>query len=295
MSFSELRCFHAVAQTGSFSKAAEMLLRAQPTITIQVAQLEKRYGTELFHRRRGQKIKITNFGQRLYEITTRLFALEVDALELLGNGESLRTGHIRIGASSPNLATQYILPFRKRYPGVEVSLSLGNSAGVINDVRDCIVDVGFLGGDGNYPGCDIQTLARPEIVLVAQKDHPAVQNGYIPLADIVNQTILLREPGSQTRELFLKRLENEGVRPGETIEIGSREGVCAAAGAGLGFAIIALDEIQQGYGIETLRIEEFEIFGAVHAISLKERGYTELIRAFREVVDGVAQGDFSHP
>ena len=287
MSLTELRSFNAVARMGSFSKAAEALLRSQPTVTIQVSQLEKRYHAELFQRRRGQKVEITSVGRQLYEITQRLFALEEDALDLLVNSETLQTGHLKIGASFPNLPTQFILPFREKYPGVEVSLTLGNSNSIERAVRDCRVDIGFLGGSGDYPGCDKQLLTRPEIVLAAQKNHPGAQTGTISVHDITNETILLREQGSQTRELFLQRLDSEGIEPGATIEIGSREGVCAAAGAGLGLAIIALDEIQDGFGVQVLRFKEFRIFGQAHVISLKERGYTKLIAAFLEIINGV--------
>ncbi len=287
MSLTELRSFHAVARMGSFSKAAQDLLRSQPTITIQVAQLEKRYRTELFQRRRGQKLEITDFGKQLFEITRRLFALEADALDLLENSEDLQSGHIKIGASFPNLPTKYILPFREKYPNIEVSLMLGNSSDVLRDLRDCKVDIGFLGGNGDYRGCNALHLAELEIVMIAHKNHSCVQSGFIYAKDLCDETLLLREQGSETRELLLNKLNAEGFLPGTTIEISSREGVCAAAAAGLGLGIIALDEIIDGYDLGVVRIKGFQIFGQAHAISLKERGYTKLISAFLGMVEGV--------
>lgn len=284
MSLSKLKCFDAVAQTGSFSKAAEFLLRSQPTVTIQVAQLEKSFGIELFHRRRGQKIVVSEFGQKLHEITRRLFALEQDATTLLENGSDLKTGHLRIGASSPTLATLFIPPFKSLYPGVHVSLLFGNSHSILEDVEACRVDVGFLGGIGEYNGCYTKQLSTPEIVLLANENHPAAKIGFINADDFNNETILLREKGSETRELFLSKLQNTAYQPKTIIEIGSREGVCAAAGAGLGLAIIAKDEIQGGFGTSVVRIKDFEIYGKTHVICLKDRMYTEMIRAFLAVI-----------
>lgn len=287
MSFSELRCFDAVARSGSFSAAADLLLRSQPTVTIQIAQLEKRYGVELFHRRRGQKITITEFGQRLRLITQRLFALENDCEDLLLNEANLKTGSLRIGASAPNLATQFILAFKSLYPDIDVSLTLGNSEQVLSDVHACTVDIGFLGGHGTFSGCDVRLLAQPEIVLLANKSHPATASGEISLRDLADETILLREEGSQTRDLFLTQLQAAGVRPRKTIKIDSREGVCAAAEAGLGMAIIADNEIQLSSENMVIRIKECRISGKTHIITLSERSQTGIITSFLKIADGI--------
>lgn len=280
MSLAELRCFDAVARTGSFSAAAELLLRSQPTVTIQVAQLERNYGVELFHRHRGKKVVVTEFGLRLSEITRRLFSLEEDALELLKNGGNLKTGHLRIGASAPYLATRYIPRFKSRYPGIHISLDLGNSESVYRDVRECKVDIGFLGGSGGFEDCNVWMLSRPEIVLLAAAGSEAAGRREIDRSEFARETVLLREKGSETRELFMSRTTSAGFLPGATIEIGSREGVCAAAAAGLGMAIISLEEIQQGPATSIVRLKGLPIFGQTQIICLKDRHNSELIRAF---------------
>jgi len=285
MSLSELRCFDAVAQTGSFSEAAKFLLRSQPTVTIQVAQLEKQYGMELFHRKRGQKIVVSDFGLQLHQITRRLFALERDAVTYLKNGSDLTTGHLRIGASAPNMPTRFIPSFKELYPGVHVSLVMGNSQAVLDDVEACRVDIGFLGGSGEFPNCYSLPLLRPEIVLLAHENHPAAKRGVISAEDFSSETLLLREKGSETRELFMSRLENSNYKPKTTIEISSREGVCTAAGAGLGLAIISMDEILQGFGTKIIRFKDFSIFGQTQVICLKERLDSKMIRTFLNVAD----------
>jgi len=85
----------------------------------------------------------------------------------------------------------------------------------------------------------------------------------------------------------LNKLNTAGFSPGTTIEISSREGVCAAAAAGLGLAIIALDEIIDGYDLRVVRIKGLQIFGQAHAISLKECGYTKQISAFIGIIENV--------
>lgn len=284
MSLSELRCFHAVAESGSFSGAAQRLGRAQPTVTIQIAQLEKRYGIELLERQRGKTLRVTPLGQQLFMLTRPLFALETDALDLLEHGSTLASGQLKIGASSPVLPTGFIRPFRAAYPQIDVSLTLGNSRSVYDDVKAFRVDVGFLGGAGPFPGCHSVPLGHPEIVLVCARTHPLADQQEISPAALAGETLLLREDGSETRALFLRELDAAGIVPEKTIEIGSREGVSAAASAGLGLAIISRDEIAEGFDLEILRLKGLTITGQTQLICRSERRDKRVIKAFLDMI-----------
>ena len=92
-----LRSFHAVARTGSFTQAAELLSIGQPTISEQVSGLEKRFCVELFHRR-GRFIELSPAGRQLYEITQGLFGQEDEAIQLLRSFRQRKHGMLRIGA-----------------------------------------------------------------------------------------------------------------------------------------------------------------------------------------------------
>ena len=65
MFFTELRAFHAVAQSGGFIRASELISRSQSTLTAQVLSLEQRYGVELFFRGRGRTAVLTPLGKKL--------------------------------------------------------------------------------------------------------------------------------------------------------------------------------------------------------------------------------------
>ena len=80
--FTLLRAFHAVAEHGGFTAAANALGIGQPTVTTQVKELEERYGVELFLRS-GRQIQLTGAGEALVEITRRMIALRQDAHDLL--------------------------------------------------------------------------------------------------------------------------------------------------------------------------------------------------------------------
>ena len=83
MRLTQLRSFHAVATTGSFTGAAEKLHVSQPTVTTQVGQLEALYNVELFHRT-GRRVRPTEVGERLAHLSRQIFSLEADAIQQIG-------------------------------------------------------------------------------------------------------------------------------------------------------------------------------------------------------------------
>eukprot|EP01133_Synstelium_polycarpum_P030683 gene30683-38234_t len=89
MRYVQLRAFHHVAIYGGFSRAAEMLFLTQPAISDQVRKLEEEYDILLFNRNKKQ-VTLTEAGQRLLEITHRMFDTEQQALELLSESRALR-------------------------------------------------------------------------------------------------------------------------------------------------------------------------------------------------------------
>ena len=90
--FSQLRSFHAVAENGGFTAAANALRISQPTVTTQVKELEERYGVELLLRL-GRRVELTDTGAALFDISKRIMKLNEEADELLMSSGRLTTGH----------------------------------------------------------------------------------------------------------------------------------------------------------------------------------------------------------
>src|SRR4051812_27953785 len=129
MRSTHLRSFHAVASAGGFVAGAERLHLSQPTLTAQIAALEREFDVELFHRR-NRRSELTTAGRDLFAITTRLFAEEQEAREFLTSSKGLRTGRLRVGAVGPFHVTEMLAAFGRRYPGIQISVSIGNSLDV---------------------------------------------------------------------------------------------------------------------------------------------------------------------
>ncbi len=289
VSIAELKAFDAVARHMSFVKAAEEMGRTQPTLTMQVSQLEKSYDTELIIRNRGKIKGLTPLGERLLDITRTMFTLERDAFGLLRNAGGLESGDVRLIATSPVMIIRLTQSFNKHFPNVACQLKFGNSEEVLKSVLDCESDLGILGGSVNHDDCLTIPVAKPEIVLVGHKDYLKDKPASLSREEFASETLLIREPGSETRELLLEKTEQHGYRPKRMIEIGRRSGALAAAMAGMGLAAVSEHELEPNDMLQIVRLKSFRVFGINHAVCLKSRSKTrvmrELLRCFERQPD----------
>ena len=144
MRYVQLRAFHYVAICGGFSRAAEALFLTQPAISDQVRKLEEEYDVLLFNRHKKQ-VTLTQQGQRLLEISHRMFDTEQQALDLLSESKALRSGTLRIVADAAHHLLHVLGRFRERYPGIRITVRSGNTETVISNLFAYEADLGVLG------------------------------------------------------------------------------------------------------------------------------------------------------
>jgi DNA-binding transcriptional LysR family regulator len=241
MDFPRLAVFHAVVRHLSFSRAADELHLSQPAVSKHVRQLEAELGVPLFDRL-GKRIELTDAGHLVANYAQRVSVLTEDLRRVLGELAGLERGYLRLGASTT--PGWYLLPevlarFRRQYPGIEVSLVVSNSADIARRVLTGEVDLGFVGGTTETPGLQVRPLAEDEIVMIVPKGHVlARQRALIP--DLFAQeTLVVRERGSATRELTEAHRRQLGIAPAAVLEMTGCEGVKRAVCAGLGVAFVS--------------------------------------------------------
>ena len=143
MTPTQLRAFHLVAESGSFSAAARASGLSQPNLSGQVTALEKAYGVRLFDRG-GRSVVPTETGRQLHGLTTRLFALQDEARALLAGEQALTRGHLRIAADSAHHVVPIMAALRKRAEGLTFALSIDNSAVVLERLLRHEADVAVM-------------------------------------------------------------------------------------------------------------------------------------------------------
>ncbi|HZG21418.1 MAG TPA: LysR substrate-binding domain-containing protein [Herbaspirillum sp.] len=282
MTPSQLRAFLAVARHRGFSAAARALGVSQPTLTTQVQSLEREHNVELFFRR-GRRVDLSETAQRLLPIAQNIAELELDALNLLVNSGALHVGHLRIGAVGPFHVIEMVDAYRARYPQVELSIKLGNSAQSLADLENYVTDVAVLASFTDDARFHALPYADHAVVLFAHRSHPFYQRETVALAELEQQPMLMREQGSTTRLALEKVLQQAGVKPRVVMEIGSREALREAVARGLGLAAVSEAEFIPDERFRMVRIEGDPVSTHTYVYCLAERREGRLVGSFMKI------------
>ena len=286
MRHTQLRSFHAVASAGGFVAGAERLNVSQPTLTAQIAALEREFDVELFHRR-NRRSELTTAGRDLFAITTRLFDEEKEAREFLHNAKGLRVGHLRIGAVGPYHVTEMLAAFGQRYPGIQVSVSIGNSLDVQQGLLAYQTEVAVLA----HIDADDRLLTIPyrrhPVLIFVNAEHRLWGRESISLRELEGERVIAREEGSTTRRAFEMALRRARITVGSSIEIGSREAIREAVIRGLGIGYVSEAEFIPDPALQVIRIDDADIFTVAQIAVLRDRANSRIINAFLSSVSDI--------
>lgn len=233
-----IRVFQSVATHLSFTRAAEELSISQPGVTFHIKGLERAYGTELFERI-GRRLYLTDSGRILYGYVQRLSLMEEEAQVALEELKGLESGLLVIGASAT--IGIYLLPevvgeFRKRHPGIKVSLRVGNKRHTIERLLNNELDFGLVASPITDPTLVAEPYLKDELVVIVSPTHRFAGEPIVHPGELRRETFLVRESGSGTQELMEERLANLGIAPADTMQLGTTEAIKQAVVANLGIS-----------------------------------------------------------
>jgi aminoethylphosphonate catabolism LysR family transcriptional regulator len=283
MNHAQLKAFHAVARDGGFSAAARALGVTQPTLTVQVRALEDGYRVALFHRR-GRRVTLTRAGQELYTIAQRYFSVEREAEEFLRAEGGLSRGRIAIAADGPFHVMPLIGAIRDELPGLEIVVSVGNSEEVVQALLDYEAEFGLLSEYRMDDRLAVLSASRHAIVLMMPAGHAWAGRASIPISELHDRPMILREKGSATRRSFEAALADAGITPKVALEIGSREAVREAVAAGLGLGVVQEPERGEDTRIAHAPIDGADLQATELIVCLEERRESPVMRRLAKLI-----------
>ena len=240
MELRQVRYVLAVAEERSFSRAANRLHLAQPSLSQQIAKLEKLLGVALFHRL-PQHVELTDAGQRFVQVAQTLVDL-ADGLEREMRSYAVgESGKLMVG--SLPITGAYVLPhvisnFTHLFPGVELLLVEDTSSRLEQLLVRGKIDISLLTMPIGDPSIETIPAIQEEIFLALPPQHPLAGRDEIDLAELADQPFILLKEGQGFRTISLRMCEQAGFRPKIVFESSNIQTVqsLVAAGMGISFA-----------------------------------------------------------
>jgi len=238
----QLRYFVAIAEEGSFSRAATRLHISQPPLSTQLRALEEELGSILFART-NRGVSLTPSGQVFYEevraILARLESAKARAA-LAGRGD---VGLLAVGFVS--IADYGILPpalksFRTQYPGIEVQLHELTTDAQIRELRAARLDLGLGLAPVAEPDLEFRTLLREALVLAAPAEHPGISGDVVDLRILSKASFIVppRDIAPGLYDLTISRCQAAGFVPRIVQNARQMQTVIGLVSCGMGVALV---------------------------------------------------------
>lgn len=291
MNLEHLSTLVSIVEHGSLSAAARAKRISQPAVTKQVQRMESELGLALLIRGPKRQTELTPAGERVLSFArdtlARFEALERDlaAYRMVGRGT------LFLAAST--IPGEYVLPallaaFRRRYPQVEVQMTVSDTADVASRLLADEVDVGVIGSSVKRPGLRLERLVGDEVVLVVPAGHPFARRDQVSVEELSGQPLILREEGSGTRRSVEAALAAAGYslpRDGVVLTLGSTQAIlqAAAQGLGLGFASArAASQVRTSGRLACVRLAGVDLRRDLYLAYLPQRIGDPLVAHFLE-------------
>ncbi|MEU0033015.1 MULTISPECIES: LysR substrate-binding domain-containing protein [unclassified Streptomyces] len=286
MQFQQLQYFVAVAETRHFTRAAELVHVAQPSLSQQIRSLERELGADLFLRARGN-ITLTDAGEALLPLARRILADADTARHEVQELAQLRGGRVRLGAT-PSVCTG-LLPdvlraFHDRYPGIRLLIEEGGSHDLVRELARGALDLALVVLPLPTPSPALTTveLLREDLVVVSSPESPAPGRGRtVRIPDLEGERMVMFRHGYDLRELTVAACRAEGFEPDFAVEGGEMDAVLGFVRSGLGLAVVPrMVATRSGRG---LRVTPLAPPGLHRTIALAHRSDVAPPRAAREL------------
>jgi DNA-binding transcriptional LysR family regulator len=236
----QLSVFEAVARLGSYTKAAEELYMAQPTVSVQMKKLAETIGLPLVEQI-GKRVQLTEAGRALHAASNDLFGALSRLEDHLAGIRGMSAGRLQLAVSTTGkyFAPRVLAEFVKLHPGIEVSLQIHNRATLIERLARNLDDLYIFSNPPTDLDVVNEVILPNPMVAYAPAGHPLARQKRIPFARFAEEPFLMREAGSGTRMVAREVFARHGLEPRVRMELSTNEAIKQAIIAGLGVSILS--------------------------------------------------------
>lgn len=289
MQIESLKVFCDLAETESFTKAAQINSVTQSAVSQQISALERTFKSLLIERSK-KKFRLTREGQMLYDYSKQIIQTYESLNSKLQELKDIISGTIRVAtiySIGLHDLPPYIKRFMKNYPTVNIHVEYRRANQVYDDVFSNVVDLGLIAYPVKDSKLEIIPLRKEPLVLICHPQHPFARQKSVKLKELASQKIIGFEPDIPTRKALDKILKEYGVEVKHVMEFDNVETVKRAVEIDAGISIVPKGTVIQEIAKQTLaciEIEDGQFFRPLAAIYKKNKVLSPAIKQFLTIL-----------
>ncbi|MFM2295802.1 MAG: hypothetical protein RLZZ350_2215 [Verrucomicrobiota bacterium] len=289
MQIESLKMFCDLAETESFTKAAQISEVTQSAVSQQISSLERQFKSLLIERSK-KKFRLTREGQVLYDYSKQIIQTYEALNSRLQEIKDIISGTIRVTtiySIGLHDLPPYIKKFLKSYPTVNVHVEYRRANQVYDDVLSNVVDLGLVAYPTKDPKIEIIPLRKDPLVLVCHPQHPFAKLKTITIKKLAGQKFIAFDPDIPTRKALDKIFKENEIVVDNAMEFDNVETVKRAVEINAGVSIVPQATILQEISKQTLVAVPFDdgdYFRPLAAIHKKNKVLSPAMKQFIAVL-----------
>jgi LysR family transcriptional regulator, transcriptional activator of the cysJI operon len=289
MQIESLKVFCDLADSESFTKAAQINGVTQSAVSQQISALERIFKSLLIERSKKQ-FRLTREGQVFYDYSKQILQTYASLDSRLQELKDIISGTIRVAtiySIGLHDLPPYIKKFMQSYPTVKVQVEYRRASQVYEDVVSNVVDLGLIAYPVKDAKLEVVPLRKEPLVLICHPQHPFTKQKSIKLKALAGQKIISFEPDTPTRKALDRILKEHGVEVQHAMEFDNVETVKRAVEIDAGVSIVPqgsiIQEIQKRT-VAAVTIEDGQFFRPLAAIYKKSRVLSPAMKQFLTIM-----------
>ena len=285
MQIESLKVYCDLAETESFTKAAQINGVTQSAVSQQISSLERTFKSLLIERSK-KRFRLTREGQMLYDFSKQIIQTYESLHSKLQELKDIISGTIRVAtiySIGLHDLPPYIKKFLKNYPTVNVHVEYRRANQVYEDVLSNVVDMGLVAYPTKDAKLEIVPLRKDPLVLICHPQHPFAKQKSIRLKALAGQKFIGFEPDIPTRKALDKIMKEHGVDPKLAMEFDNIETVKRAVEIEAGISIVPYGTVLQEVAKQTLaavQIEDGDFYRPIAALYKKNKVLSPAMKQF---------------
>jgi LysR family transcriptional regulator, hydrogen peroxide-inducible genes activator len=282
MEFQQLRYVCAIAETGSFSRAAERCQVAQPSLSQQVLKLEEDLGAKLFDRL-GRSIRLTEAGRAFMPHARSILDQMEAARSSVADKNADVRGSVAVGAIptiAPYLMPRYTAAFAKNYPDAKVRIVEETTPILVESLRDLSIDLAILALPLRHKDLELLPIRTEPLFAVLPKDHSRATAESLALKDLRGESFVMLRDGHCFRDLSIATCTHARITPNIAFESGQFSSLFGMVAAGVGISLAPEMAIDRNAGCRYVRLSDARATRTIVVAALRGRSFNRVQQAF---------------